>query len=521
MQRSLSEVAPELNTLDEMLITIPSCKHTFTIETLDGHCSMSDFYLQNAYGQWLRMLSPIGFIKPPTCPTCRSPITSPRYGRIFKRADLDILEHNVAARMSQALDRIQTAILHVSEDEMKAAVIRDAATIKICPSKTKKHNSQAKARSEELMSKKEVPTSERALNCTNTSLHDVDSAVAQVWRKITHRLFNAYKEAAVVAEKRSAHLHAWESAFSFLYNRELNALLDNPARTPVRPQENAMRLARLQVGQSRPRADRRFIVEAFWCTLHIRLTLITLGRTWLEEVGKREADYPLYHFHQWATYVKFMLQSCSQDVTKALELARSSEAHRQVTKTWLLSMRIELENFRFGLYMSNKLGNIKDQRLGMVEAAEQKGRGAQQLMWDVITEHFANKAAPSREEEASWLEENFSRAAQTIVDEWVAIKQAVSRSTFYQEVSLKEQMEIVRAFNFGSTGHFYNCANGHAFVITECGGAMERSVCPECGSPIGGQSHRLDSTNTRAAQYDALAMQANPGIAGTPWGNPY
>ncbi|KAG1904255.1 uncharacterized protein F5891DRAFT_1206968, partial [Suillus fuscotomentosus] len=517
LQRTLSEVTPELNTLDEMLITIPSCKHTFTVETLDGHCSMNDFYVQNDFGQWLRMLSPIGFRKPPTCPTCRSPITAPRYGRIFKRADLDILEHNVAARMSRALHQVQTAILRISEDEMKAAVIRDAATIKIRPSKLKGSKSQAKARSEELMSKKEAPTSERALNSANTSFHAIDSAVGRVWGKITHRLFSAYKEAIIVAETRSAHLHAWESAFSSLYHRELAALVDNPARTPVRPQENAMRLARLQVGQPRPRADRRFIVEAFWCTLHIRLTLIALGRTWLEEVGKREADYPLYHFQLWASYVKFMLQSCSLDVTKALELARSSESHRQVTKTSLLYMRVELENFRFGLYMSNKLGTINDQRPEMVEAAEQHGHEAQEFMRDVITDHFANKVTPSREEEASWLAENFSGAAQTIVDEWKAIKRAVGRFTFYQEVSLNEQMEIVQAFNFGSTGHFYNCANGHTFVITECGGAMERSVCPECGSPIGGQSHSLDSTNTRATQYDELARRTNPRIAPTPW----
>ncbi|KAG0698145.1 hypothetical protein DFH29DRAFT_943008 [Suillus ampliporus] len=522
MQRTLSEVAPELGTLDEMLITIPSCKHTFTIETLDGHCSMSEFYFQKEPGaRWLRMLSPIGFRKPPTCPTCRSPITAPRYGRISKRADLDILEHNVAARMSQALDRVQTAILRIPEDEMKAAVIREAATIKIRPSKARKSNFQAKARSEELKTKREVPISERFLNPANTSVYAIDSVVVQVWGRITHRLFNAYKEAAAVSETRSAHLHAWESAFSFLYHREMTALVDNPTRTPIRPQENAMRLARLQVGQPRPLADRRFIVEAFWCTLHLRLTLITLGRTWLEEVGKREAAYPLYHFQQWANYVKFMLQSCTHDVNKALELARSSESHRQVTKTSLLCMRIELENFRFGLYMSNKFGNIEEHRSEMVEAAEQYGREAQQLISDVVTAHLTNKVTPSPEEEASWLEENFSRAAYTIVDEWDAIKKAVHGSTFYQEVSLKEQMEIVRAFNFGSTGHFYNCANGHTFVIGECGGAMEQSICPECGSPVGGQSHRLDSTNTRATQYDNLARQANPGIAGNPWGNPY
>lgn len=448
MQRTLSEVTPELGTLDEMTITIPSCGHTFTIETLDGHCGMSDFYRQKeSDGQWLGLLCPVGFRKPPACPTCRSPITAPRYGRIFKRGDLDILEQNVAARMSQALDKVQTTILRISEGEMKALVINSAAAIKIRPSKDFKPNKkQGKARYEELKEKQEVPISERALNPANTALHVIDSAVTQAWGRITHGLFNAYREAAAVASTRSAHMHAWESAFSFLYQHELSALVNNPTRAPIRPQENAMRLARLQVGQSRPLADRRFVVEAFWCTLHIRLTLVTLGRTWLEEVGKREADYPQYHFRQWANYISFILGSCTRDVDKALELARSSGSHRQVTKTSLLCMRVELERFRFSFYMSNKTGAIKDIRSKLVEKAEKCGREALQTMEDVIAEHLTNKPG----EEVSWLEENFSRAAHTIVDEWTTIKDAIRRgSTFYQEVSLEEQMEIVRAFNFG------------------------------------------------------------------------
>ncbi|OAX35179.1 hypothetical protein K503DRAFT_868436 [Rhizopogon vinicolor AM-OR11-026] len=506
MQRTLSEVTPELGTLDEMTITIPSCKHTFTIETLDGHCGMSDFYRQReSDGQWLGMLSPIGFRKPPACPTCRSPITAPRYGRIFKRADLDILEQNVAARMSRALDWVQTAILRISEDEMKAQVIRSAATIKIRPSKARDlTEKQVNARSEALKIQQEVPIAECVLNPANIDLHAIDSAVTEAWRTMAYSLFNAYKEAVAVADTRSAHMQAWESAFSFLYQHELRALMDNPTHMPSQPRENAMRLAKLQFGQSPPVVDRRFVVEAFWCTLHIRLTLITLGRTWLEEVGKREADYPQHHFHQWANYIRFILKSCARDVDKALELARSSESHRQVTKTSLLCMRVNLEDFRFSFYMHSTTGTIKDCRAELLEVADKNGCEALQLMNDVLASHLRNKP----EEDMFWLEENFSRAAHTIVDEWSTIKATIlRRSMFYQEVSLKEQMEIVRTFNFGSTGHFYNCANGHTYVIGECGGAVQRSICPECGSPVGGQSYQLDSTNTRANHFDDLARQ--------------
>ncbi|OJA18936.1 hypothetical protein AZE42_11915 [Rhizopogon vesiculosus] len=109
-------------------------------------------------------------------------------------------------------------------------------------------------------------------------------------------------------------------------------------------------------------------------------------------------------------------------------------------------MRVKLETFRLSFYMCNKTGAIKDRRAELVEAADKHGCEALQLMDDVLTSHLRNKP----EEDISWLEENFSRAAHTIVNEWDTIKGAIRRgSTFYQEVSLTEQMEIVRAFNFG------------------------------------------------------------------------
>ncbi|KAJ7593989.1 hypothetical protein C8J56DRAFT_778835, partial [Mycena floridula] len=65
------------------------------------------------------------------------------------------------------------------------------------------------------------------------------------------------------------------------------------------------------------------------------------------------------------------------------------------------------------------------------------------------------------------------------------------------------------------TGHWYNCPNGHAFVITECGGAMETARCPECGANIGGTNHRLDATNTRATDLEEITRAQ--GAQQSPW----
>ena len=39
-------------------------------------------------------------------------------------------------------------------------------------------------------------------------------------------------------------------------------------------------------------------------------------------------------------------------------------------------------------------------------------------------------------------------------------------------------------------GHWFECENGHPYVIGECGGAVQERKC-SCGAPIGGGGHRL------------------------------
>lgn len=75
-------------------------------------------------------------------------------------------------------------------------------------------------------------------------------------------------------------------------------------------------------------------------------------------------------------------------------------------------------------------------------------------------------------------------------------------------LSQAEKDEIFRVFAKGNDvyaqgfgGRWYQCPNGHPYVITECGGAMQRASCPECNAPIGGESHQLDATNTDARSF--------------------
>ena len=66
---------------------------------------------------------------------------------------------------------------------------------------------------------------------------------------------------------------------------------------------------------------------------------------------------------------------------------------------------------------------------------------------------------------------------------------------------------IIKAVGL-TTGHWYQCPNGHPYVIGEGGGAMEVSRCPECGPPIGGQNHALIDSNRQAANFVGEARPA-------------
>ena len=76
-------------------------------------------------------------------------------------------------------------------------------------------------------------------------------------------------------------------------------------------------------------------------------------------------------------------------------------------------------------------------------------------------------------------------------------------------ISDNERVEIVNAVGL-SKGHWYKCPRGHIYAIGECGGAMETAHCPECGTSIGGQSHRLVEGNVVATEMDGARHASWP-----------
>jgi hypothetical protein len=69
-------------------------------------------------------------------------------------------------------------------------------------------------------------------------------------------------------------------------------------------------------------------------------------------------------------------------------------------------------------------------------------------------------------------------------------------------------------------GHAFKCPNGHIYFIGECGGAIARSVCPDCRSGIGGAHHTLAAGNRAAGEVDGTALLMPNGAYAHGMGDP-
>lgn len=115
-----------------------------------------------------------------------------------------------------------------------------------------------------------------------------------------------------------------------------------------------------------------------------------------------------------------------------------------------------------------------------------------------------DKAVQQIHTSGRWEKEKMTEEDETALYDLI---QELSKKYDVLGLSCEERLMVVKAVDLKG-GHWFKCENGHMYCIGECGGAMEKSKCPECGATIGGQQHRLTEGNVHAPEMDGSSYPA-------------
>jgi hypothetical protein len=110
-------------------------------------------------------------------------------------------------------------------------------------------------------------------------------------------------------------------------------------------------------------------------------------------------------------------------------------------------------------------------------------------------------------------QERFRRGSEVDLNQIVVllakIVEIVAQATKSAELQMIHNA-LREASSIQPKGAWYKCPNGHLYTIGDCGGALVRAKCLECGAVIGGENHRAAEGNRHSGEPDGSAGPAWP-----------
>ncbi len=522
MNCTIANLDLDSDELDSILIRL-ACGHIFTVETLDGICELRKLYSSTPDGRWTGLSPPpAGFAAvPPTCPTCRGSITARRYGRVYKRANLDMLERMVATKISRELNGLGSRAAELLVWSMRDEYSDSEADIpdKAEPWSTEKQQNLEDIRQHDF--KNELPLNHDCL--WSLEMHGITKEESEDWNRILKPLLQLYKAAAGVAATRSAHATAYEAARSMLYDREFTALTSAP-QPPSSSADTPLMLAKRLVGTGPPLADKRFRVEAIWLSMELRYVLGSIALSRLRRVRSVARSNEDQRVVVWAMFIEFIFGSCVYDAYLALKITADCGASVQSLDAGAKCCRAVLEHAKAKCSVVQLIGSIREERNHWKLEAERLRAQAESFAHSEERVFFARRRYQTPE--LDLVEDKLIKPINSILEQWDELITGLSSVKFCGPPPSKAELStIVKALPdsaysllpaccvvvdnpfLAPLGHWYTCPYGHIFSVSE---AMQVNKCNECGEAIGG-IHNLLQSNQSASMKEDIATQQDEG----------
>ena len=441
MNYTISDLDLNSDELRNILIRL-ACGHTFTVETLDGICELRKFYSSTSDGRWTGLSPPPSGLAPlpPTCPTCRGSITARRYGRVYKRANLDILERTVATKMNRELSGLGSRAAG-----LLVWSLRDEYSELEIPNESEPWSTEQRQKLEDIRQndfKNELPLNHDCL--WSLEMHGIAKGDSEDWNRLLKPLLQLYKAAIGVAATRSAHATAYEATMSILYDREITALTARP-QPPSSPADTALMLAKRLVGTGPPLADKRFRVEAIWLSMELRYVLGSIALSRLRRIRSRARSSEDQQAVVWATFTEFIFKSCVQDAYLALKITADCGATVQSLDAVAKFCRAVLEHAKATCSVEPLIGSIQEERNHWKLEAERLRAQAESFANDEERAFFARRGYHIPE--IDLVGDKLIKPINLILEQWDELITRLSSAKFCGPPPSKAELStIVKAF---------------------------------------------------------------------------
>ncbi|PKC03010.1 hypothetical protein RhiirA5_452565 [Rhizophagus irregularis] len=508
----------EIDWNEERMIVL-TCRHVFTMETMDMHMEMKDYFEGSIEGGWTSVkILPSSPLYMKMCPTCRAPIKNVRrYGRIINKYTLDIQNKKFLTKYSSQLKSISRSII-ILKDKLKRNELKNALP------KHERRPIEVVRKERDIINKKSSEITPHYYFENIEIHHGFDKISEKAWTTHVQKLLDHYQKliSIINVAKLPPHKKAFDAAVSSLYQTKLakevpendlaqvqssstdssnsssNFYLSNKSSIPSETFKKTLS----QVGISIPQVDRRIYLDAFFEIINIQKILhheiLFIIQELLEESTQNDMviDHTLSIKEVWKGFIKRLQSSIQKHLNTIKEVAESTHygRHLFLADVEILEFDFKLLKYQIKVAPTDKNGHISWK---LQEEITEKCKDIKNRI-EVIIE--SNRFKDSEREFKNSIHKRLLDLLENCneVEEFAINLSGILR--------MEEKLEIHRAMRteFRGSGHWYECPNGHPYTIGECGAAMQTSRCPDCNEVIGGSSHRLTSTNRINSEFDSM-----------------
>ncbi|KIM23239.1 hypothetical protein M408DRAFT_332444 [Serendipita vermifera MAFF 305830] len=467
------------------------CRHTFLVEALDRHSSLASAYEQDRESRsWIRpILSPEVSLEQSCCPTCHDPIDSPRYGRVVKRGNIDLLERNIASVMAKELKAIKSVIIDMNLHLLEKAIVEKVVTNPGFKISSDAWRAILAARDQLLNNRSDSSIFDVGyFGDEILTLFNLPKAEIARWCNVVDPLLKIYESCERLSDAASPpHLSVYETLLASLHGVELHLAQEKHASLEAK--KITLASSREKIGIRPPRASKRFQVESIWMSIAVRFMVGWLAEKYifalLQKSGPNHSQIKAWYF-----FVDFIYKSCLTDAKLATKLSQDAIAYHQELVSRLFYIKSRWTSFQFNASFNLSKGGGRDstERISAAKKAEKRLVVLKESAKTIRTRCISQGGLP-----LEVVQEEFDTPLERCFSQWESLINTLQRTmATYKPVRETGRSGIVALTQYGNRGIWHICPNGHISTTEDLRGGVITSRCNECsGAAIEGTGYEV------------------------------